>query len=124
MAIGIANAFGLDGLSNAEMNGLVAAMAAKVERDLKLTPPINPDRRYRIKELASLGYGRGRFYKAHKHLIRKDGRTSYVLGRDLLALQEAAPRLGAGQPVSAMRRSRGRPRKATADGQQPSSPAA
>jgi hypothetical protein len=65
------------------MDGLVAALADKVEADLKLTPPINPDRRYRLKELKSLGYERGRLYKAHKSLIRKDGRKSYILGRDL-----------------------------------------
>src|SRR5205085_11929775 len=73
--VSIANTCGLDGLSPPEMDGLVAALAAKIERDLQLTPPINPDRRYSLAEIQKNGYGpkRGRFYKAYKHLIRKDG---------------------------------------------------
>jgi hypothetical protein len=101
---------GLDGLTPVEMDGLIAALAEKIEADLRLTPPINPDRRYKLKELKPLGYERGRLYKAHQNVIRKDGRKSYVLGRDLLALNDAAPTL-AMSPAPTTRRPRGRPRK-------------
>ena len=114
---------GLGGLSPDEMDGLVAAIADKVEADLQLRPPIiNPDREYSLTEIRENGFGpkQGRFYKAYKHIIRKDGRRSYVIGRDLLDLRNRAPTL-ATSPVpmpSAMRRPRGRPRKiAVADAQ-------
>jgi hypothetical protein len=89
----------------------VEALGREIERHL--TPRINPDRRYRLKELEQFGYKKGRFYKANKHLIKKDGRSSYVLGRDLLALNDTAPTVVA-RPVPEQRsqaRPRGRPRK-------------
>jgi len=116
--VSIANTCGLDGLSPPEMDGLVAALAAKIERDLQLTPPINPDRRYSLAEIQKNGYGpkRGRFYKAYKHLIRKDGGASYVLGRDLLALCETAPTVATCPTTPVVRRPRGRPRKVVGGG--------
>ena len=89
----------------------VVALAKQIERDL--VPRIIPDRRYTIPELVNqFGYTRGLLYKRHKHLIRKDGRKSFVWGRELLADIEAAPTLGAraiGNTVAPRRR--GRPRK-------------
>jgi hypothetical protein len=120
--VSIANTCGLGGLSPPEMDGLVAALAAalaaNIERDLQLAPPINPDRRYSLAEIQKNGYGpkRGRFYKAHKHLIRKDGRASYVLGRDLLALRDAAPTVATCPTTPVVRRPRGRPRKVVGRG--------
>jgi hypothetical protein len=114
--IKVAKTAGLDTLSSAQMDDLVAALAGKIEHDFGLMPCIHPDRRYQLHELKQYGYGRGRFYKAYKHLIRKDGRKSYVLGRDLLELVETAPTLAASpsptQPdVPALPRRRGRPQK-------------
>jgi hypothetical protein len=66
------------------------------------------------------GYTRGLLYKRHKHLIRKDGRKSFVLGRDLLADIAASPTLAPSVPMQAgavpMPRRRGRPRKVQTDG--------
>jgi hypothetical protein len=115
--INVAKTAGLDTLSSAQMDGLVAALAGKIEHDLGLMPCINPDRRYQLHELKPYGYGRGRFYKAYKHLIRKDGRKSYVLGRDVMALAETAPTLATSPPTTRPDAPppgrRGRPRKAT-----------
>ena|SRR5947209_7182160 len=88
----------------------IAKLAQQIEPALVLR--IVPHRRYRIAELEAYGFKRGYFYKVYRHLIRKEGRMSYVVGRDLLALIEAAPTfadppLPAGPP-----RRRGRPRKA------------
>jgi len=99
---------------------VVATIAEQIGRDLQQRggvldqpmPRINPDRRYQIGELEQYGYKKGRFYKAHKHLIRKDGRKSYVLGLDLLLLNENAPTLASHPPKpQPMRRPRGRPTK-------------
>src|ERR1700732_2180488 len=79
-------------------NAAVAALATKIEHDLDLMPRIHPDRRYRLPELKRYGYKPGRFYKAYKHLIHKDGRLSYVLGRALLMMAETAPTLADGPP--------------------------
>jgi hypothetical protein len=105
---------GLDALSPAEMDRLVARLARQIEHDLKLMP-VCPDRRYSLSEIVQYGLGpkKGRFYKSYKHLIKKDGRRSYVLGRDLLALNDTAPTVVA-RPVPEQRsqaRPRGRPRK-------------
>jgi len=111
----VAKTYGADCLSPAQMDHFVAALAEKVTADLKMTAGINPDREYSLSEIGEYGFGpkKGRFYKAYKHIIRKDGRRSYVLGRDLLALREGAPTLATSpapfQPT--MRRPRGRPRK-------------
>ena len=74
---------------------------------------INPDRRYRIAELEPFGLKPGLLYKRHKHLIRKDGHLSYMLGRDVLALNETAPKLAGKTPTNTaiVPRRRGRPRK-------------
>ena len=99
-------------------NAAVAAFAKQIEREL--LPRIIPDRRYSIPELVEkFGYTRGLFYKRRKHLIRKDGRKSFVLGRELLADIEAAPTLAPAVPAvttaiaaaAAPPRRRGRPRK-------------
>jgi hypothetical protein len=99
-------------------NVAVAVLAKQIERDL--LPRIIPDRRYSIPELVEkFGYTRGLFYKRRKHLIRKDGRKSFVLGRELLADIEAAPTLAPAVPAvttaiaaaAAPPRRRGRPRK-------------
>jgi hypothetical protein len=95
----------------------VAELADKIDRDFK--PEIVPDRRYRLKELEPFGFKRGRLYKAYKHLIHKDGRMSYVIGRDVLALAETAPTLAAKSlptrpDAPTAPRRRGRPRKAVA----------
>ena len=94
----------------------VARLAQKVEPDL--APRINPDRRYRIAELKAFGYKPGFFYGRNRHLIRKDHRSTFILGRDLLAVTESAPSLAPtsalpAEAVAAPRR-RGRPRKAAA----------
>ena len=94
----------------------VARLAQKVELDL--APRINPDRRYRIAELKAFGYKPGFFYGRNRHLIRKDHRSTFILGRDLLAVTESAPSLAPtsalpAEAVAAPRR-RGRPRKAAA----------
>jgi hypothetical protein len=90
----------------------VAALARAIEPEL--TPRIIPDRRYTVQHTHSGIYGR------RKHLIRKDhGDRSVILGRDLLADQEALPRLvspvlqadGAGESPPASPRRPGRPRK-------------
>jgi hypothetical protein len=96
----------------------VANLADKIDRDFRAE--IIPDRRYRLKELEPFGYKKGRLYKAHKHLIHKDGRMSYVIGRDLLALAETAPTLAARPPqpqpdTCVPPRRRGRPRKVTVE---------
>jgi len=114
--INVAKTAGLDMLSSAQMDDLVTALAGKIEHDFGLMPCIHPDRRYQLHELKQYGYGRGRFYKAYKHLIRKDGRKSYVLGRDLLELVETAPTLAASPSPTqldapALPRRRGRPQK-------------
>jgi hypothetical protein len=99
-------------------NAAVAAFAKQIEREL--LPRIIPDRCYSIPELVEkFGYTRGLFYKRRKHLIRKDGRKSFVLGRELLADIEAAPTLAPAVPAvttaiaaaAAQPRRRGRPRK-------------
>ena len=93
-------------------NEAIAKLAQQIEPALALR--IIPERRYRIAELEVYGFKRGHFYKVHRHLIRKDGRISYVVGGDLLALIEAAPTF-ADQPLPAgPPRRRGRPRKAAA----------
>ena len=92
---------------NVNDNEAVAKLAQQIEPDL--VPRIIPERRYRIGELELYGFKRGHFYKVYRHLIRKDGEMSYVLGRDLLALIEAAPTIADSPP-----RRRGRPRKAAA----------
>jgi hypothetical protein len=89
---------------NVNDNEAMAKLAQQIEP--ALVPRINPDRRYRIAELEVYGFKRGHFYKVYRHLIRKDGEMSYVLGRDLLALIEAAPTIADSPP-----RRRGRPRK-------------
>lgn len=90
-------------------------LAHRIGRDLK--PEIIPDRAYRINELKAFGFKRGRTYKAARAgqlVIRKNGRASFVMGRDLLAMIEHAPTLGApvvrANPADAPAR-RGRPRK-------------
>src|SRR5215813_11848245 len=90
---------------NVNDNQAVAKLAQQIELDL--VARIIPDRRYRIAELELYGFKRGHFYKVYRHLIRKDGEMSYVVGRDLLALVEAAPTVADSPP-----RRRGRPRKA------------
>src|SRR5438067_1388667 len=81
---------GLDTLCPAELDKLVSAVAAKIEHNMDV---INPDRWYSIDEIQQKGIGpkKGRWYKAYQHLIKKDGRKSYILGRDLLALPDNAP---------------------------------
>ena len=84
-------AAGLDMLSLAQKNELLAALDAKIGTDRE--PRIHPDGRYPLKEVERLGYGgKGQWYGKRKHLIRKDRdcRGSFVLGADLLALNEAA----------------------------------
>jgi hypothetical protein len=79
-----------------------------------LVPRIVPDRRYSLAELEHcFGIKRGRIYKAHKDVIRNEGRSAFVLGRDVLALNETAPKLVGKAPIStaAVPRRRGRPRK-------------
>ena len=93
-------------------NEAIAKLAQQIEPALALR--IIPERRYRIAELEVYGFKRSHFYKVHRHLIRKDGRISYVVGGDLLALIEAAPTF-ADQPLPAgPPRRRGRRRKAAA----------
>jgi len=90
----------------------VATLAKQIENDL--LPRIIPDRRYDIPELEQFGYKAGIIYKRHKHLIRKDGRKSYIVGRDLIALRDNAPTLVANSnpaEPTPTRRPRGRPRK-------------
>lgn len=90
----------------------VAALAKQIENDL--LPRIIPDRRYNIPELEQFGYKPGIIYKRHKHIIRKDGAKSYIVGRDLIALRDNAPMLAANPkpaPPTSTRRPRGRPRK-------------
>src|SRR6185369_3137141 len=98
----------------------VAAFARAIEPEL--TPRIIPDRPYTVQQLKRwFGYTHSGIYGRRKHLIRKDhGNRSVILGRDLLADQEALPRLvspvlqadGAGEsPPASPRRPRGRPRK-------------
>jgi len=102
---------------NVNDNDAVAALAHRMEHDL--LPRIMPDRRYSIRELVEkFGYTRGLLYKRYKHLIRKDGRKSFILGRDLLSEMESAPRLAAVVPVAVTgatappaRCERGRPHK-------------
>src|SRR5437764_15022379 len=69
-------------------NEAIAKLAQQIEPALALR--IIPERRYRIAELEVYGFKRGHFYKVHRHLIRKDGRISYVVGRDLLTLIQSA----------------------------------
>ncbi|MBV9966325.1 MAG: hypothetical protein JO008_11590 [Alphaproteobacteria bacterium] len=109
-----ARAAGLDGLSAAELDYLIAAIASHIER--QQIPRINPDRRYRVEELEPYGFKKGQFYKAHRHLICKDGRMSFVPGAAVLELVHKAPKLDpAAEPVEgkmvAPKRGRGRPRK-------------
>jgi hypothetical protein len=94
----------------------IEKLVRRIEPDL--TPRINPDRRYGIREVECWGYTRGLMYGRYRHLIRKCGRSSFVLGGDLLAATEGAPRLVPAPllpaaVVGAPRR-RGRPRKASA----------
>jgi hypothetical protein len=73
----------------------VGALARQMDWDL--FPEVVPDRAYRIKELEPFGFKKGRIYKASKTdglIIRKNGRSSYILGRDLLAWIDRAPILG------------------------------
>src|SRR5262245_37064676 len=64
------------------------------ESEADLVPRIVPDRRYRLAELEHcFGIKRGRIYKAHKDVIRNEGRSAFVLGRDALMLNETAPKL-------------------------------
>jgi len=102
---------------NIHDNAAVAALAKQFETDL--APRIIPDRRYSITELVKqFGYTRGLFYKRHKHLIRKDGRKSFVLGRELLADIESTPTLsGITVQASEPPRRRGRPRKIVVESQ-------
>lgn len=93
----------------------IAKLAQQIEPALALR--IIPDRRYRIAELEVYGFKRGHFYKVYRHLIRKDGEMSYVVGRDLLALIEAAPTVADLAP-----RPRGRPRKSVARGRDDATP--
>ena len=95
----------------------LAALAQKIQRDL--LPRIHPERWYTLAEIDKSGIGpkKGRLYKAYPHLIRKEGRKSYVLGRDLLVLRDGAPTLAAStgaMPFPQPPRRRGRPRKAAA----------
>ena len=100
---------------NVNDNDAVTALAHRMEHDL--LPRIMPDRRYSIRELVEkFGYTRG--LPRYKQLIRKDGRKSFILGRDLLSEMESTPRLAATVPVAVTgataapaRRDRGRPRK-------------
>lgn len=80
-----ASGAGLDG-------AFVAALVCELSQHL--VPRIVPDRRYSIGEIAAFGFTRGAFYANHKSLIRKDGRKSYIVGSDLLALIHGTPRLG------------------------------
>jgi hypothetical protein len=96
----------------------VEALARQLESNL--IPRIIPDRRYTLRELEErFGFTHSAFYRNHKQLIRKDGRKSFVLGRDLLAYLDACPRLmpvvddRAGTTVP--RRRRGRPSKTPSD---------
>jgi hypothetical protein len=92
----------------------VETLARQLETNL--VPRIIPDRRYALRELKeTFGFTHSAFYRHHKHIIRKDGRKSFVLGRDLMAELDACPRL---MPVvvdrggnTAPSRPRGRPRK-------------
>jgi hypothetical protein len=89
----------------------VARLVKLIEPDP--LPRINPDRRYRIAELEQFGFKPGLLYKRHKDLIRKDGHLSYMLGRDVLTLNETAPKLVGSAPatMTVVHRRRGRPRK-------------
>jgi hypothetical protein len=102
-----ASAFGVDVADEAIEN--FAKEAAP-----ELAPRIIPDRRYKIAELEWwFGLKRGRLYKAHKEVIRNEGRSAFVLGRDVLTLNETAPKLVGKAPTSTalLPRRRGRPRK-------------
>jgi hypothetical protein len=91
----------------------VGALTRQLESNL--IPRIIPDRRYTLRELERFGYTRSAFYRSHRHLIRKDKRKSFVLGRALLADLESCPRLAPLADVTggnaAPSRPRGRPRK-------------
>lgn len=92
----------------------VGALARQIETEC--VPRIIPDRRYTLRELReTFGYTHSAFYRHRRHLIRKDGRKSYVLGRELLADLEAYPRLGpiagGSGKTTALPRPRGRSRK-------------
>ena len=111
-----ARAAGFEGLSAADLDYLVAAVASQIER--QHTPRINPDRRYRVEELERYGFKKGQFYKAHRHLICKDGRMSFVPGAAVLELVHNAAKLDATaapmeakEKLVAPKRGRGRPRK-------------
>jgi len=91
----------------------ITKLAKEVERDL--VPRINPDMAYSIAELERWGLRHGFFYGRHRHLIRKDGRKTFVWGREVLAEIEAMPKLAPdpvrGGKIAATTRRRGRPRK-------------
>src|SRR5690349_21676025 len=101
-----ASAFGL----NVDDEG-IEKFARESEPDL--VPRIVPDRRYSLADLERwFGIKRGRIYKAHKDVIRNEGRSAFVLGRDVLTLNETAPKLVGKTPTrTALHRPRGRPRK-------------
>jgi hypothetical protein len=84
------------------------------EAEPDLVPRIVPDRRYSYAELERwFAVKRGRLYKAHKDVIRNEGRSAFVLGRDVSILNETAPKLVGSAPatMTVVHRRRGRPRK-------------
>ena len=101
-----ARAFGLD-----VDDETVEKFAREAEPDL--VPRLVPDRRYSYAELERwFAVKRGRLYKAHRDVIRNEGRSAFVLGRDVSTLNETAPKLVGKLPTStASHRPRGRPRK-------------
>ena len=113
--VGVAIVDGLD------LNDTVSveALARRLETDL--VPRIVPDRRYALRELEEkFGFTHSAFYRHRRHLIRKDGRKSFVLGRELLADLEGCPRLIPGDQANGAKtappRPRGRPRKSLDQG--------
>jgi len=108
--VALAIAHGLD------LNDTVSVEALARQLETDLVPRIVPDRRYALRELEEkFGYKHSTFYRRRGHLIRKDGRASYILGRELLADLEATPRLVSGDGAHVLKtlppRQRGRPRK-------------
>lgn len=97
-------------------NAAITKLAKEVEHDL--VPRINPDSSYRIPDLERWGLTHGFFYGPHRHLLRKDGRKTFVWGREVLAEIEAMPKLALHtverRNPARERRGRARPPKNTA----------